>query len=103
MPQLYWAADREPATRFLTAGFLTGFGGGRSAQHVGRQYAVPGAWDDFERDLAAHPPTLIIDASTKTPKGELYSIDRFPEFAAYLQAHYTPVDRVDGATLYVPR
>jgi 4-amino-4-deoxy-L-arabinose transferase-like glycosyltransferase len=98
-PQLYWAADRPPSTRFLTAGFLTGFGGGRSAQHVGPQYAVDGAWDDFERDLAAHPPVLIVDASANTP----FSIDHFPEFASYLGAHYTPVQQVDGTTLYVPK
>jgi len=103
LPQLYWAADREPATRFLTAGFLTGFGGGRSSQHVGPQYAVDGAWEDFERDLAAHPPALIVDASAKTPKGELFSIDRFPEFQSYLTAHYTPVGQVDGAMFYVPK
>src|SRR5581483_11690665 len=59
-PQLYWASDRRPATRFLTAGFLTGFGGGRSAQHVGREYAVDNAWEDFEADLAADPPALIV-------------------------------------------
>ncbi|HEX4819853.1 MAG TPA: hypothetical protein VFV00_06560 [Acidimicrobiales bacterium] len=103
IPQLYWAVDREPATRFLTSGFLTGFGGGRSAQHVGRQYAVPGAWDDFESDLAAHPPVLIVDVSSKTPKGQEFSIDHFPEFASYLQQHYNVVQVVDGATIYVPK
>ena len=98
-PQVYWAADRRPATRFLTAGFLTGFGGGRSAQHVGRQYAVEGAWDDFKADLAAHPPAVIVDASAGTP----FSLDRFPEFAAYVNAGYSRVEQVDGAVLYVHR
>jgi len=103
IPQLYWAVDREPATRFLTSGFLTGFGGGRSAQHVGREYAVPGAWDDFQRDLATHPPVLIVDVSSKTPKGDEFAIERFPEFESYLHAHYNAVDVVDGATIYAPK
>ncbi|HJQ42117.1 MAG TPA: glycosyltransferase family 39 protein, partial [Jatrophihabitantaceae bacterium] len=103
IPQLYWAVDREPATRFLTSGFLTGFGGGRSAQHVGREYAVPGAWDDFQRDLAAHPPVLIVDVSSKTPKGEEFAVEHFPEFESYLHAHYNAVEVVDGATIYAPK
>jgi 4-amino-4-deoxy-L-arabinose transferase-like glycosyltransferase len=98
-PQVYWAADRRPATRFLTAGFLTGFGGGRSAQHVGREYAVEGAWEDFQTDLAEHPPAVIVDAST----GTSFAIDRFPEFAAYLHTGYTRAQEIDGVVLYVHR
>jgi 4-amino-4-deoxy-L-arabinose transferase-like glycosyltransferase len=95
-PEVYWAADRLPATRFLTSGFLTGFGGGRSAQHVGRQYAVDGAWEDFTSDLTLHPPALIVDASV----GTSFSIDRFPEFADYVAAHYVRADEIDGVVLY---
>jgi 4-amino-4-deoxy-L-arabinose transferase-like glycosyltransferase len=98
-PQAYWASDRRPATRFLTAGFLTGSSGGRSSAHVGMQYAVPGAWDDFKADLAAHPPELVVDASL----GTAYEIDQFPVFAAYLHANYEPVAEVDGAVLYKRR
>jgi 4-amino-4-deoxy-L-arabinose transferase-like glycosyltransferase len=98
-PQAYWASDRRPATRFITAGFLTGSSGGRSSAHVGRQYAVPGAWDDFEADLAAHPPALIVDAST----GTAYALDRFPEFAAYVHEHYERIGEVDGAVFYARR
>jgi len=99
LPQIYWAANRRPATRFLTAGFLTGFGGGRSAQHVGQQYAVEGAWDDFRTDLARHPPTVIVDASA----GTSFAIERFPAFAAYLDTAYTRAQQVDGVVLYVRR
>jgi hypothetical protein len=98
-PQAYWASDRRPATRFITAGFLTGSSGGRSSAHVGRQYAVPGAWDEFKSDLAAHPPALIIDASA----GTSFPVDRFPEFADYLHEHYERVGAVDGAVFYAPR
>jgi 4-amino-4-deoxy-L-arabinose transferase-like glycosyltransferase len=98
-PEVYWAADRLPATRFLTSGFLTGFGGGRSAAHVGRQYAVDGAWDDFRTDLSLHPPALIVDASV----GTSFSIDRFPEFASFVADNYVSVEEVDGCVVYVHR
>jgi hypothetical protein len=98
-PQAYWASDRRPATRFLTAGFLTGSSGGRSSARVGTEYAVSGAWDDFQADLAAHPPALILDTSL----GTAYSVDQFPVFDAYLRANYQPVGVVDGAILYQRR
>ena len=46
-PEAYWIADRRPATRFATTGFVTGTSGGRPPWRVGTRYAVPGAWDDF--------------------------------------------------------
>ncbi len=98
-PEVYWASDRAPATRFLTSGFLTGFGGGRSAQHVGREFAVEGAWDQFDEDLALHPPALVVDASV----GTSFSIDRFPEFASFVSANYQRVDEVGGVVLYARR
>ncbi|HEY2813405.1 MAG TPA: glycosyltransferase family 39 protein [Acidimicrobiales bacterium] len=98
-PQAYWASDRRPATRFLTAGFLTGLTGGRSGDRVGVQYAVPGAWDEFRSDLAAHPPVLIVDTSLGSPA----SIAHFPEFDSYVRDNYTPVEIVDGAVLYARR
>lgn len=97
-PQLYWASDRRPATRFLTSGFLTGFSGGRASGHVGPEYAVPGAWDDFAADFAAHPPRVIVDAST----GTSFAVARFPEFARHL-ADYREIGTVDGVVLYVRR
>jgi hypothetical protein len=95
-PQVYWASHRRPATRFLTTGFLTGFSGGRVHEDVGAQYAVAGAWDDFEADLAAHPPALIVDASEHTA----FEVGRFPEFARFLAENYEPIGRVDGVVLY---
>ena len=98
-PQAYWASDRRPATRFITAGFLTGSSGGRTSARVGMQYAVPGAWDEFESDLAAHPPELIVDASL----GTAYALQDFPVFDNYVHANYEPVAYVDGVVLYQRR
>jgi 4-amino-4-deoxy-L-arabinose transferase-like glycosyltransferase len=99
LPQLYWASDRQPASRFITTGFLTGYSGGRAHVRIGEQYAVDGAWDDLFADFRAHPPALIIDASQGTP----YGFQRFPTFARYLQEHYEPATIVDGAIIWARR
>lgn len=96
-PQVYWYADRPPATRFLTAGFLTGFAGGRPADRVGERYAVPGAWPRFEADLAARPPAVVVDDSA----GAAYRPARVPRFANLLSQRYRRGGVVDGAVVYV--
>jgi hypothetical protein len=99
MPQLYWESQREPATRFITVGFLTGYSGGRGFERIGEEYAVAGAWDDFAADLAAHPPAVIVDVSQHTA----YAEQRFATFTAYLHDHYRATAVVDGALIYVPK
>jgi hypothetical protein len=94
-PELYWAADRTPATRFITAGFLTNFSGGRSAARVGEQYVDPGLWHEFDTDLAETRPLLIVDDS----RGRAFRPERIPRLAAYLSG-YERVATVDGAVVY---
>ncbi|MEU6171669.1 glycosyltransferase family 39 protein [Streptantibioticus parmotrematis] len=98
-PEEYWLAGRAPASRFLTAGFLTNFSGGRGGAQVGERYAVPGAWDTFRREMADHPPALIVDDS----RGQPYGPSRIPGFRDLLRSHYRPVGTTDGAVLYAPR
>lgn len=95
-PEHYWLARRTPATRFLTAGFLTNFSGGHGAARVGQDYAVPGAWRSFRRDLARRPADLIVDDSRGAP----YGPDRVPALRDLLARHYRAVATVDGAVLY---
>jgi len=103
-PEAYWIADRTPSTRFATTGFVTGTSGGRPPWRVGTRYAVPGAWDDFMRDLRAHPPALIADMTTANQrKGSNYPPSRYPRFARYLEeGGWHPVARVDGVTILAP-
>jgi hypothetical protein len=103
-PEAYWIADRAPSTRFGTTGFVTGTSGGRPPWRVGPQYAVPGAWDDFMKDLRAHPPALIADMTTADQrKGSNYPPARYPRFARWLRAGgWHPVARVDGVTILAP-
>jgi hypothetical protein len=103
-PEAYWIADRPPATRFATTGFVTGTSGGRPPSRVGMKYAVPGAWDDFMDDLRAHPPALIADMTTANQrKGSNYPPSRYPRFARYLaRGGWHRVADVDGVTILAP-
>ena len=98
-PEEYWLADRAPASRFLTAGFLTNFSGGRDGTRVGQEYAVPGAWQTFRAEMRRHPPALVVDDSQGGPYGPAH----IPAFRALLRDGYRPVATSDGAVLYAPR
>ncbi|GGS15725.1 hypothetical protein GCM10010252_63960 [Streptomyces aureoverticillatus] len=97
-PETYWLADRAPATRYLTAGLLTNYSGGRDGPHVGEKYAVDGAWDVFRAELAARPPAVVVDDS----RGKPYGPERIPGFRRVLSGlGYEAVGSVDGAVVYV--
>lgn len=95
-PEGYWFADRAPSSRYLTAGFLTNFSGGRGDARVGERYAMDGAWTYFRRELAEDPPALIVEDS----RGKPYGIRHTPTLRGFLERHYTPAGTVDGAVLY---
>ncbi|MFE9769343.1 ArnT family glycosyltransferase [Streptomyces sp. NPDC005808] len=96
-PEIYWLADRTPASRFLTAGLLTNYSGGRNGPQVGEKYAVEGAWPVFRAEMAAHPPALVVDDSRDKP----YAPNRVPSLRRLLAGGYEEAGTVDGAVLYV--
>lgn len=95
-PEQYWLAGRAPASRYLTAGLLTNFSGGRDGPRVGEKYAVRGGWEVFREEVRTGPPELVVDDS----RGKPYAPDRVPTLKSLLRAHYEPVATVDGAVLY---
>ncbi|WP_369249824.1 ArnT family glycosyltransferase [Streptomyces sp. R41] len=95
-PETYWLADRTPASRYLTAGLLTNYSGGRDGPQVGEKYAVAGAWPMFRQEMSAHTPALVVDDS----RGKPYAPDRVESLRRLLAARYEEVGRVDGAVLY---
>ncbi len=103
-PEVYWASDRRPATRFATTGFLTGATGGRPSSRVGPRYAVPGAADDFFSDLQRTPPALIADMSTADQRhAHYYPPRRFPRFQHFLdRGAWHQVAVVDGVAILRP-
>lgn len=101
LPEVYWWSGRLPATRFPTTGFLTGHTGGRPPDRVGTDYAVAGAWRDFDADLRAHPPELVFDLAPGDVRNAAYfSPNRFPRFQRFLTTGYRPVGSVAGVLVY---
>ncbi|WP_078591792.1 glycosyltransferase family 39 protein [Streptomyces megasporus] len=98
-PEGYWFADRAPASRYLTAGLLTNYSGGRDGTRVGPRYGVEGSERIFHAELTGDPPKVIIDDS----RGKPYGPSRMPVLRSVLAAHYEQAERVDGAVVYVLR
>ncbi|MGX1478155.1 UNVERIFIED_CONTAM: 4-amino-4-deoxy-L-arabinose transferase-like glycosyltransferase [Streptomyces canus] len=96
-PETYWLADRAPATRYLTAGLLTNYSGGRDGGRVGERYAMRGAWTVFRREAVS--AALVVDDS----RGKPYAPERVRGLRRLLAAGYEEVGTVDGAVLYVRR
>ncbi|WP_405675432.1 glycosyltransferase family 39 protein [Streptomyces sp. NBC_01511] len=97
-PETYRLADRAPASRYLTAGLLTNFSGGRAGPQVGEEYAVPGAWRVFAAEMRARPPTLIVDDS----RGKPYAPEHVPTLRRLLADRYEPLPAtVEGTVFYV--
>ncbi len=99
-PEIYWAADREPATRFIHTGFLTGNSGARDAEDVRPSDGVPGAWEFLAADLAATPPDLIVDTSTASiRKSDHHPLEKTVLWEEVVRS-YQLVEVVDGVRLY---
>ncbi|WP_329036698.1 glycosyltransferase family 39 protein [Streptomyces sp. NBC_01725] len=97
-PEIYRLADRAPASRYLTAGLLTNFSGGRDGPRVGEAYAVPGAWRVFAAEMSARPPALIVDDS----RGKPYAPERVPTLRRLLAGGYEPLPgTVEGTVFYL--
>lgn len=96
-PEGYWLAERAPASRYLTAGFLTNFSGGRDGARVGEKYAMTGAWPHFRRELRHRPPELIVDDS----RDKNYGTERMPTLRRHIGRHYEKVATIDGSDFYV--
>src|SRR5262245_34820299 len=101
VPEIYWASDRLPATRYLTTtGFLGGVQPGRSADEPASDTDAK-AWTWFYRDLEAHPPRFIVDtAPAQVRDAQRAPINDFPRLHHYVQNHYSLVRTIDGLRLY---
>ena len=93
-PEMYWLADRKPATRYLTAGLLTNFSGGRNGREVGVDEGVASSWKVFDTEMARHLPELVVDDSDGAPYAPRY----IAPIRALLAAHYDRVGQ-DGTTV----
>ncbi|MEV4557435.1 glycosyltransferase family 39 protein [Kitasatospora sp. NPDC049285] len=96
-PELYWLADRRPVTRYLTAGFLTNYSGGKDGQKVGEQYSVSDAWQTFDHEISTNGfPEVVVDDSGTAP----YQPDLVPRIATLLDTHYEVVGVTGDTVIY---
>jgi hypothetical protein len=101
LPEIYWASGREPSTRFITTGFLTGHWGGRPPKAVSPDLATPGAWIEFWDDLKRHPPEYILDTSPARIRGsQYYPLTNYPSLAGIVADFYRYVRSIDKIDVY---
>ncbi|MBU7600448.1 glycosyltransferase family 39 protein [Streptomyces sp. P38-E01] len=96
-PEHYWLADRPPASRYLTAGLLTNFSGGRDGPTVGERYGMDGSWPTLLAEMREDPPRVIVDDS----RGQPYEPARMPRLKRILAGEYERMAVVSGAVVYV--
>jgi 4-amino-4-deoxy-L-arabinose transferase-like glycosyltransferase len=100
-PALFWAADRLPASRVITTGFLTGHTTGRPAGFDSIDKAVPGLWNDVMADLNAHPPTLFFDTQPDDPLDRPdFPMSDYPPIEEFVDGHYQLVGVVERIFVY---
>lgn len=95
-PEMYWLSDRRPATRYLTAGLLTNYSGGRDASTVGTDKGMQDAWQTFEKEIDRKLPEIVVDDSGDSA----YSPTHIVPIAQLLKDHYEKVQKVGTAVLY---
>jgi hypothetical protein len=99
-PEIYWASDREPATRFIHTGFLTGNSGGRDAGTGAIGDGLPGAWAMLDQDLRAHPADLIVDTSPAGIRNSEYYPLEGTSIWERIRHDYQLTGTLDGVRFY---
>jgi 4-amino-4-deoxy-L-arabinose transferase-like glycosyltransferase len=101
VPEIYWASERRPATRFLTSSFLTGNYPGRSPEDANTGSDTEAAWEDFYEDFKAHPPKYFVDTSPAKVRGaQYYPISDFPRLEHIIDTQYKYVVTIDDIDVY---
>lgn len=99
-PEIYWASERDSATRFIHTGFITGQSGGRDIGVARPSDGMPGAWRLLDEDFQAHPATLIVDTSEANIRGsKFFPLDQTALWVR-IRHEYVLVDTVDGVRFY---
>ncbi len=101
LPEVYWASNRRPATRFASNSFQTGHWGGRPQGDLTGDLATPGALEQFLTDFGEHPPRYVIDTSPAAIRdAQYYPMSKFPSIQALVAANYHYVRSIDGIAIY---
>jgi 4-amino-4-deoxy-L-arabinose transferase-like glycosyltransferase len=101
VPEIYWASERRPATRFLTTPFLTGNYPGRPPEDANTGDDTANAWELFYEDFKAHPPKYFVDTSPAKVRGaQYYPISDFPRLEHIIDTQYRYVVTIDDIDVY---
>jgi hypothetical protein len=101
MPEIYWAADRRPASRFLSSGFPVGDWGSRPDGDASTNVPTPGAYELMMADLHTQPPRVVLDTTPAAFRGSQYSpMKEYPALKALVDRDYTYVRTIDGIAIY---
>jgi hypothetical protein len=100
LPEVYWASGRNPATRFIHTGFLTGNSGERPAGAGRPADGIPGAWAMLSKDVAAHLPELVVDTTAAQIRGPQYYPLTSTALWKSIAKDYAMVGSVEGVVLY---
>lgn len=104
MPEIYWASDRRPASRFLSSGFLIGDWGSRPTGDTSTNVPTPGAFPQLMEDLRMKPPRVVLDTTPAAFRGsQFWPMSKFPELKHFVDARYTYVRTIDGIAIYESR
>jgi 4-amino-4-deoxy-L-arabinose transferase-like glycosyltransferase len=100
-PEIYWASNRLPATRFLTTPtFLTGnHPGSPATDEAATDPSTALNWKYFYDDFRADPPRYLLDTSPSELRGA-HPISKFPELAKIVAHQYRYVRTIDGVAIY---
>jgi hypothetical protein len=104
-PQLYYYAQRPPATRFVYAQTLSGYVPGHPDSldpfTDTRHYRVDDHWRLWAQDLERHPAELIIDTAPGAIHfWEKYPIADYPPLQELVSRHYRHETSVGGVAIY---
>jgi 4-amino-4-deoxy-L-arabinose transferase-like glycosyltransferase len=104
MPEIYWKADRRPASRFLTSGFPIGDWGSRPEGDENSNVPTPGAYELMMEDLRTRVPRYILDTTPAAFRGSQYSpMSKYPELRRFVDNRYEYVRTIDGIDIYENR
>jgi len=104
-PQIYYLANRRPASRFLHCGYYTGATAFDSDLEKGPDATghriVPNSQAMLLQDLKENKPQFIIDS---TPSGSLgftlFGINQYPLIYSHLETYYKFSIDVSGVHIY---
>lgn len=99
-PQFYTLTNRSPASRYISANFLTGLiPWVNCPPDIDTTYAiVPGAWEIFMREMNQNKPLYIIDTSIDNYRCYAkYPPNKFKVFSDFLKKNYVPAETVDSS------